>query len=145
MLVWSLSLHFTLGTQRGKSQMHHPYCPLWRGASQLATRRALKESASRWTNNSLNSFLGTKTTRESPNLAGAQEQFSSCGHICQEHPTTCTSALPSKGDMLPENKAGQSLAVQGTTVRQGCASWADGAWAQHPTCLCLQPQPGVYC
>lgn len=29
--------------------------------------------------------------------------------------------------------------------RGGCASWADRAWAQHPTCPCLQPQPGVYC
>lgn len=67
-----------------------------------------------------NSFLGTKTTREPPNLAGVGGQFSSCGQ-CHRHlsgaPGGCTSALPSKRGTLPENKAGKSLAVQGITLR----------------------------
>lgn len=150
MLVWSPSLHFTLGTQRGKSQMHNSLLlSVGRGASQLATRRALEESASRWTSNPPETPFWAQRLQENPQTwqghKGSSPPVVSVTHICQEHPAGCTSTLPSKGGTLPENKAGKSLAVQGTTARGGCASWADGAWAQLPTCLCLQPQPGVYC
>lgn len=152
-MCWSDLHHYTLPLQYTEGKITNAQSlvlSVGRGASQPATRRALKESASRWTSNSPETPLWAQRLQEKPQTwQGYKEgQVSSPS---QHH--TRLSGAPSRlyisstqqRGHTPREYTWKSLAVQGTTARGGCASWAGGAWAQHPTCLCLQPQPGVYC